>query len=807
MAARRAHRVFRVAPLFLLMTLLPISAEPRPVRVGVFPAAPLVFVREGRPDGLFIDLIRHFSRALDWDVEYVEDTWSELLVSLERGTIDLLPAVGHTSQRTAVYDFSRNPVFIDSGVLFASPRLVLHTVFDLEGKRIAAVRGSIFTTGFTELVASFGISCDMLLTDDNRSVMKAIDRGAADAGVCIYSLGNELAREFHIPITPISFSPVALEFAVPKGRNADILAGIDRLMAGMVDDPDSVYSRSYQKWTSPPAQWTMPAWLRWGTAGLLCLGLFLAAWNTTLKRQVVQKTKHLSVEIADRKRASEELAAEKERIAVALRSIGDGVITTDGRGSIVIMNNKAEALCGWPQHEAEGKALTSVFTILDEDSREPLGNPVDEVMGAGRIVELPDPAVLVSRDGTERLVAGSAAPIMDANGVTMGAVLAFHDVTERRRMLEAIQRTDKLESLGMLAGGIAHDFNNLLAGLFGYVSLARNSADAKTQGYLEKALSVFGRAKNLAEQLLTFSAGGSPRRRIGRIGRLLGETVSFAVSGSSVHCDLAIAEDLWASSHDENQMSQVFDNLVLNARQAMSGGGTIRVAAENTVLREGEIPALTAGPYVQITIADTGPGIPLELQKRIFDPFFTTKRDGHGLGLATCYSIMRRHNGSISFVSEPGAGTTFRLLLPASTEETDRERPSPATSHEGTGAILVMDDEDFIRDIVSVMLNDMGYTVITARNGEEALAGCEDLMGRGESLRAAILDLTVRRGMGGKDTVRAMRERCPGLPIFASSGYSDDPVMSAPQQYGFSDSISKPYRMHDLADLLRRNGL
>jgi PAS domain S-box-containing protein len=485
------------------------------------------------------------------------------------------------------------------------------------------------------------------------------------------------------------------------------------------------------------------------------------------------------------------------------------VITTDGRGSIVIMNRRAEVLCGWEQREAEGRALTSVFTIVDENTREPLGNPVDEVMGAGRIVELPDIVVLVSRDGTERLVAGSAAPILDANGATLGAVLAFRDVTERRRMLEAIQRTDKLESLGVLAGGIAHDFNNLLAGFFGYVSLARKSADAdaKTQAYLDKALSVFGRAKNLAEQLLTFSTGGSPKRKIGRIGHLLGETVSFAVSGSNVHCDLAVAEDLWTSCHDENQMSQVFDNLVLNARQAMSGGGTIRVTAENAVLRDGEAPALTAGPYVQITIADTGPGIPLELQKRIFDPFFTTKQDGHGLGLATCYSIMRRHNGSISFVSEPGIGTTFRLLLPASTEETGREGPSPAKPHEGTGAILVMDDEDFIRDIVSVMLHDMGYTVITARNGEEALARCEDLMGRGEELRAAILDLTVRRGMGGKETALAMRERYPHLTVFASSGYSDDPVMSAPEEYAFSDSITKPYRMHDLADLLQRNGV
>lgn len=292
---------------FAAILCLPSQAAPRLVRVGVFPAAPLVLIKDGKPSGLFIELIDYFSRALDWKINYVKGTWGELLVSLEKGEIDLLPAVGFTQERQAIYDFSKNPVYIDSGVLFASKKLSLHTVFDLEGKKVAGVKGSVFTTGFVEYMKSFAIHCEIIHTNDNREVMEAIASGAADAGVCIYSLGNELAREYSIPITPISFSPIALEFAVPKNRNGDLLSGIDQLMASMIGDKDSFYSRSFAKWTMPPASTGLPPWLLWGGAGSIVFALFLGAWTISLKRQVALKTKHLRKQIAERNQAEEEI--------------------------------------------------------------------------------------------------------------------------------------------------------------------------------------------------------------------------------------------------------------------------------------------------------------------------------------------------------------------------------------------------------------------------------------------------------------------------------------------------------------------
>jgi len=290
-----------------LLSSMPLSAKTRTVRVGVFQAAPLVLIKDGKPDGLFIDLIRHFSELYDWDIRYVAAPWGDLLVSLEKGDIDLLPAVGFTEERQSIFDFSKNPPYIDSGVLFASKKLVLHTVFDLKGKRVAGVSGSIFTTGFLEYMKSFNIQCEIVLTKDNREVMEAIANGSADAGVCIYSLGYELAKNYSIPITPISFSPIALEFAVPKGRNSDLIAGIDQEMAAMIGDPDSLYSRSFRKWTAPAPSGELPAWLLWGSFGLIAIALFLVIWNISLNRQVALKTKHLMMEISERKEVEEEV--------------------------------------------------------------------------------------------------------------------------------------------------------------------------------------------------------------------------------------------------------------------------------------------------------------------------------------------------------------------------------------------------------------------------------------------------------------------------------------------------------------------
>jgi PAS domain S-box-containing protein len=513
-----------------------------------------------------------------------------------------------------------------------------------------------------------------------------------------------------------------------------------------------------------------------------------------------------ALDITEHVIAEEAVAAERERLRVTLRSIGDGVITTDTEGKVVIINQVAEALTGWRQCDAQGRPLADVFNIIDEASRVSRESPVDRVLGSGQIVELASHTVLVGRDGVEHMIADSGAPIKDKGDKTIGVVLVFRDMTEKLKIQEALQRADKLDALGVLAGGIAHDFNNLLAGLFGYIDLARRTTviDADAAEYLEGAMSAFSRARDLTRQLLTFSRGGAPVRETGQVGPILVESTKFALSGANITCDFQVAEDLHLCDFDRNQIAQVIDNLVINAKQAMPRGGQLVVSAENTFLRQGAHAGLPAACYIKISIADSGTGIPANAIKKIFDPFFTTKTEGNGLGLATSYSIMQKHNGAIEVESEIGKGSTFALFLPCSNTAVSLASQSKVVHH-GRGTVLVMDDQDVVRGVIRSALSEMGYSVIPTRTGDEALAVLADAHRQGTSMACAILDLTVPAGMGGVETLAHLRKTHPDLMVFATSGYSDSPVMSRPREFGFTDSIRKPFLHKELAAMLNRH--
>jgi PAS domain S-box-containing protein len=510
-------------------------------------------------------------------------------------------------------------------------------------------------------------------------------------------------------------------------------------------------------------------------------------------------------DVSERKRGEEAIAAEKERLAVTLRSIGDGVITTDIKGGIVLMNRVAEEMTGWTQSDARGRPLEEVFATIDEVTRAPCENPVTRVLSTGQVSELANHTVLMARNGAERTVADSGAPIRDRNGETIGVVLVFRDMTEKRKSLEAVQRAARLDSLGVLAGGIAHDFNNLLGGIFGYVELARAaSKDAETNEYLEATLATMNRARALTLQLLTFAKGGAPIQRVTSLIPFIQETVQFALSGSSVSCWFSLAEGLWPCNIDRNQIGQVIDNIAINAQQAMPNGGTIEVTARNVLMEEGALPSLAGGKYVKLSIKDTGIGIAKDIMPRIFDPFYTTKTKGHGLGLATCYSIISRHGGWIDAESEPGMGSTFHVYLPASAEVAVASGEE-SVRHQGSGTIIVVDDEEVIRRTVGKMLESLGYGVVCRKDGAEAVDLYVKESMAGHVFVGMILDLTIRGGMGGQEAVREIRKWDSKLPVFVASGYADDPVMTDPAQYGFTASICKPFTIAELAKMLDEN--
>jgi two-component system, cell cycle sensor histidine kinase and response regulator CckA len=509
------------------------------------------------------------------------------------------------------------------------------------------------------------------------------------------------------------------------------------------------------------------------------------------------------------------LAAETERLAVTLRSIADGVIATDTRGCVVLMNHVAEQLTGWRQTEAAGRPFDEVFRTVDAETLQPLDNPAQQLLESGRPVSRAGSAVLVSREGVRRMIEESGAPIRSAGGEVYGVILVFRDITEKRQMERELLRAQKLESVGVLAGGIAHDFNNVLTAVVGNLGLAKSYTfpGSEIHERIEAAEKASECAEGLARQLLTFSRGGEPVKQPLVVQTLLRTASSIGLSGSNVKCELDVAEDTWPVDADEGQMQQVMNNLILNAAEAMSTGGTVTIRAENTVVARGrdeEVP-LNPGRYVTVSVQDRGVGIPEEHLSKIFDPFFSTKRKGSGLGLAVVDSVVRKHGGHVGVSSKPGEGATFTLRLPAA--KTRAEVPADTARKEdlprkGVGRVLLMDDEAIVRAVAQEMLAHLGYEVVVAREGQEAVCRFGEALEDGRPFDLVILDLTVAGGMGGEEAVRRLREIDPRVKAVVSSGYNESPVMADFESYGFSGVIPKPYRLADLAsrvqDVLNR---
>lgn len=385
------------------------------------------------------------------------------------------------------------------------------------------------------------------------------------------------------------------------------------------------------------------------------------------------------------------------------------------------------------------------------------------------------------------------------------------EIAVRERMESELARVEKLESLGLLAGGIAHDFGNLLGSVMGNISLAMLDTDpaSPARQQLIKAEGASLRAQELIRQLLTFSRGGTPVKKLLSLPGLITEAAGLSLRGSRVLHEIAIPGGLWSVEADDGQLMQVFSNLLINADQAMPDGGIIRISAQNVTLAADDIPPLGAGRYVKVSIRDDGTGIPQEHLFRIFDPFFTTKKKGSGLGLATSYSIVRKHDGIMTVESEPGKGTAFHLYLPASQDDASFLSRSD-TYVKGSGHILIMDDEEDMRSTTGDMLMRLGYSVDFAGEGGEAIAKYRGAREGGRPFDAVIMDLTIPGGMGGREAIQQLLAIDPGALAIVSSGYSDDTVLADHRSFGFRGVVRKPYRLRDLsevvADVLREGG-
>jgi signal transduction histidine kinase/ActR/RegA family two-component response regulator len=550
----------------------------------------------------------------------------------------------------------------------------------------------------------------------------------------------------------------------------------------------------------------------------------------------------ISGTLARRKFAEEELRKaltkigdEKARTEAIISAIPDGISILDRDYRVRYQNEVHRSLVG----DQLGKVCYEKYANLDTVCP---GCPVARSFEDGGnhvlVRTVPD------QNGGKRHIEISSSPLRNAGGEIIAGIEAVRDITvrkqaeeelqqhrerladlvdertaelrnanvrlqqaigERERMEEELLRVQRLESLGLLAGGIAHDFNNLLGSIMGSVSLAMVDVDSESPAFqqLAKADRAAVRAQDLIRQLLTFSRGGAPVKKLIALAGLLSEAAGLSLGGSRVLHELAIPRDLWPVEADEGQMMQVLSNVLINADQAMPSGGIIRITAGNITLGDGEVAPLKAGRYVKISIRDEGTGIPREHLARIFDPFFTTKQKGSGLGLAATYSIVRKHDGQITVESELGTGTVLHVYLPASQGEVPFLLRDDKFV-KGSGKVLVMDDEEEMRRTTGDMLVRMGYTVEYADEGGEACAKFRMARESGKPFSAVIMDLTIPSGMGGKEAVRKLLEIDPEARVIVSSGYSDDPVMADYRSFGFQGAVSKPYRMRELSEVVAK---
>lgn len=492
-------------------------------------------------------------------------------------------------------------------------------------------------------------------------------------------------------------------------------------------------------------------------------------------------------------RLENELRSTKAHLESILIHSFDLILHIKKDGTIRYVNRQLDSELGYRQDELQGRHILEIVPDHQKESILEKWSEVNEGISGAYETQI------IKADGAlmDCLISQSPTEGLD------GFIMVIHNISDRKNIEHELLKIQSLESVSTFAGGFAHDFNNILTVIFGNISLAKMYVmEKEVYNYLLEIEKASIWAKDLSMQLLTFSEGKKPFKTLTALDELIKDSTLSSLKGTKVNCEFLISPDLWNVEIDRRQISQAINNLIIHAYHAMQNGGTINIQAYNVSLGSENMLALEAGDYIKISMRNQGLVIPYENIEKIFDPSSTIKLDRDNLELATAYSIVKSHNGHITFESKQGFGTTFYIYLPASPEKLQIKKRDK-TLMRGQGKVLVMDDEDMVRLVTGKMLYQLGYAAEFVKNGEDAIKVYKKAKNASKGFDAVIMDLTIPGGMGGKETIKKLIDVDPQVKAILASGYTHDPVMSEYKQYGFSGAVPKPFTIEELGNLLQ----
>ncbi len=830
------------------------AAERRVVRVAVFPHKPATFQDAGgRPQGFYIDMIEDVGRANGWDLRYIQGSFAEGLERVRRGEADLATSVAFTEERAQYLDYGREVTFTVWSILYANPKVPIQSVFDVRGRRVAVMKSDVNGQHFIDLCKKFEVPADFVIVPSFEDVMKMVAAGGAEAGVTTSIFGYSREADYRVVRTPVVFNPFPTYFATTKGRNGDLLRALDAYVASGRTNLDSGYTKAIDRWMQPGgATRSLPRWLPQAALALLLL-LALTSGAMLLFRHRVRlataRVRALNQEL-------ETELVERRRQEGLILNVASGVAAVTGDTFFQeLMRYLAQAA------QADVAIIGETFLKDGEEWARTLAVFLDGQGAPGFEYPLAGtPCTKVYRgepctypEGVQQRFPGFALlkelgisgyvgyPLLDASGRSKGmmAVLKRQPEThpeetasllrifssraaaelerraserDRQLMEQQMQHVQKLESLGLLAGGIAHDFNNLLTAMLGHLNLAQSrlSPESPAQPALDNLELIIHRTAELTRQMLAYSGKGRflvQNRDLNQVIREMVHLLEVSIS-KKVSLRLSLSESAVPIQADAAQIQQVLMNLVTNAADAIGEqDGLIRISTALTALDRAYLDQvfqgqeLQPGAYAMMEVQDTGCGMSPEVLSRIFDPFFTTKPSGHGLGLSATLGILRGHHAGLRIYSEPGRGSTFKVLFPLTDRVAEEIDPGAVSEVSLSGIrVLVVDDEEMLREATSEALRFLGVEVILAADGQEAV-DCVSM--QGASLDLVFMDLTMPR-MDGRQAFQQIRAICPEVPVVLTSGYNEQESIQDFIGRGLAGFLQKPYTLKALGATLQR---